>query len=455
MIGRERMLETLRAATAGAGAEEAELVALAGRSDLTRCAESVIHQNVSAEDAVLHARVVRDGRIGRASVHGFSGASAARALKDAAELARFAPRDPAFPGLPGPAEVPGARSHVAATAAVEPEERARTLRGVFDRAARHGLTVAGAYATAEKELAVVNTAGVAVYAPLTSANVNLVVLDPDGASGYAARVSRDAADLDFDALGETAIGKCLEGRKRVEVEPGDYEVILEPAALAELMEWMTFTCFSARGVHEKTSALTGRLGQPFLGPGITLYDDALEEAGMPTPFDFEGQPKRRWNLVESGTARAFGTDTLWAARMGRENTAHAVLPSAEGSDPVPMNLYFEAGDVPAAELPAGVERGLLVTRFHYVNGFLDTRRALMTGMTRDGTFLIEEGKIRGAVGNLRFTQSLVEALNDVRAISMERSPVATWWSATADTGALTMPAMHLGRFRFTGRSDRG
>jgi PmbA protein len=454
VIGRDRILEVLNAAVAGASGDEAEVVATVGRSDMSRCANSVIHQNVSVEDAQVAARVIADGRTGRASTHGFSPEAVARALTDAAELARFAPRDPGYPGLPGPSPLPEVRSHVEGTGRLEPADRARALRTVFEAARGHGLGVAGAYRTSEKELAVVNTRGVAAYAPLTSASTNLVVSGEES-SGYASGLSRDAADLDFERLAAIAIRKCLDGVRPLDLEPGTYEVILEPAAMAELMEWMAFTCFSARGIHEKTSALAGKLGEPLLGPQVTLYDDGTEDAGMPTPFDFEGQPKRRVDLIEKGVARAFGTDSVWAARTGRENTAHAVLPSSEDSDPVPMNLFFEPGTVSAAEMPARVERGLLVTRFHYVNGFLDTRRALMTGMTRDGTFLIENGRVKGAVGNLRFTQSLVEALNDVRAISRERVPVASWWSATTDTGAITMPTLHLGRFHFSGRTERG
>jgi predicted Zn-dependent protease len=259
--------------------------------------------------------------------------------------------------------------------------------------------------------------------------------------------------LDVPALGERAIRKCRDGAGPAGIEPGDYEVVLEPAALAELMEWMTYTCFGARGVHEKTSALAGNWGTPLLGENVTIYDDATEAAGLPTPFDFEGQGKRRLTIVENGVPRGYGTDSTWAARMGVPNTAHAFFRSGGDVDPVPMNLFLAAGDVPAAALAGGVERGLLVTRFHYVNGFLDTRRALMTGMTRDGTFLIENGKVVRSVGNLRFTQSMVEAFRDVRAVSREREVIPAWWSPVANTGAITMPAVHLGRFHFSGRTE--
>ncbi len=453
MTGRERMLETMTGALKAAGGDEAELVVVAGRSALSRCANSVIHQNVTADDALVVARVIRDGRTGRASAHGFSPEACAGALVQAADLARVAPRDPGFPGLPGPRPLPEVGSHVPATAALGPGERATALKRVFDAAARHGLTVAGGFGSSEKELAVVNSRGVAAYAPLTSAAVNLIALG-ENTSGFGSAMSRNARELDVDAVGETAILKCREGSKPVTVEPGTYEVILEPAAVAELMEWMTFTSFTARSIREKTSALAGKLGERLVGTNVTIYDDATDPAGVPTPFDFEGQPKRRLVILDRGVARGFGTDTGWAARLGCENTSHAVLPGHEGSDPVPMNLFIAPGDAAAAEMPSRVARGLLVTRFHYVNGFLDTRKATMTGMTRDGTFLIEDGKVKGAVGNLRFTQSLVEAFGDVRAISRERKRVPSWWSSTADTGGLTMPAVHFGSFRFTGRTER-
>jgi predicted Zn-dependent protease len=267
-------------------------------------------------------------------------------------------------------------------------------------------------------------------------------------------MSRDVSELDFPTLAERAIRKCVDGANPVEIEAGDYEVILEPAAVAELMEWMTYTCFGARSMEDKTSALANRLGESIMGTNITIYDDATDPSGIPSPFDFEGQAKRRLDIITGGVARGFGTDCTWASRLDTRNTCHAMLRGGEEADPVPMNLFIEAGDAPASELVSGVERGLLVTRFHYVNGFLDTRRALMTGMTRDGTFLIEDGCIKGGVGNLRFTQSMVDAFSEVRAISREREVIPVWWSEAANTGALTMPTLNIKRFHFTGKTEK-
>lgn len=453
MTGRERLLEIATAALRGADGDEAELVIQAGRRDLSRCANSVIHQNVSAENAVIMARVIRDGRIGTASVHGLSADAAAGVLRDAAELARVAPRDETFPGLPDPGPYPEVASYVEATAALSPADRARVLGAVFEAAAKHGLIVAGAYGTAVEELVVANTRGVAAYAPLTSAAVNVVV-SGDTSSGFAAGAARDARTLDIPAMAERAVRKCLDGTRPVDVEPGVYEVILEPPAVAEVLEWMTFTCFSARGMKEKTSALAGNMGDRIMGENVTLVDDATRPGGIPTPFDFEGTAKRPMEVIDHGVARGFGIDRQWAGRLGKESTGHGMPRKGEDADPIPINLFLEPGTVASRDLVAGVERGLLVTRFHYVNGFLDTRRALMTGMTRDGTFLIRDGKIQSAVGNLRFTQSMVEAFGDVRALSREVQTIPTWWSEGANTGAFTVPAVHLGKFHFTGRTEK-
>lgn len=453
MSGRERLLDLATAALRNHPGDEAELVIQTGRRDLSRCANSVIHQNVSSENAVMTARVIQGGRIGTASVHGLSAETAAAVLKDAAELARFAPRDETFPGLPDPASYPEVASHVEATAALTPADRARALGAVFDTAGKHDLIVAGAFGTAVEELAVANTRGVAAYAPLTSAAVNLVV-SGDTSSGFAAGASRDVRTLDVPAMADRAVRKCLEGTRPVEVEPGEYEVILEPPAVAEILEWMTFTCFSARSMKEKTSALAGNLGKSIMGDNVTLVDDATRAGGIPTPFDFEGSPKQRLALIEHGVARGFGIDRQWAGRLGLQSTGHGMPRRGEEGDPIPINLFLEPGETPAADLVAGVKHGLLVTRFHYVNGFLDTRRALMTGMTRDGTFLIRDGKVQGAVGNLRFTQSMVEAFRDVRALSREAQTIPTWWSDAANTGAFTVPSVHLGRFHFTGRTEK-
>jgi predicted Zn-dependent protease len=266
-------------------------------------------------------------------------------------------------------------------------------------------------------------------------------------------MSRDVRKLDLARMGETAVQKCRDASNPTDIPPGDYEVILEPSAVAELMEWMTYTCFGARSIEEKTSALAGHLGEPLVGEAVTIYDDASEAEGIPTPFDFEGLGKKRLDIIEKGVARGYGTDSIWASRLNIENSAHGMIRSGEEADPIPMNLFLEAGDVAAADMVGQVERGLLVTRFHYVNGFLDTRRALMTGMTRDGTFLIENGKIKGGVGNLRFTESMIEAFRNVKRISRERQVIPSWWSEVSNTGAFTMPTLHLGRFHFTGKTE--
>lgn len=451
MIGRDSLLEILQQAVHKAEGDEVELVAVVGRQELSRCANSVIHQNVSATDAVLAARVVQGKRVGCATANGITVESGSRALREALELSRFAPVTEDFQGLAESVAVPTVASFVPETAAVTPEARAISLKGVFEAASRHDLTVAGSYGTYVQELAVVNSRGVAAYAPLSSGSVNLVALGKES-SGYACGLSRDVRELNFEELGERAIAKCLAGNDPVDVDPGDYEVILEPSAVAELMEWMTYTCFGARSVHEKTSALVGHWNEQLFGENISIYDDATESSGLATPFDFEGQPKRRLDIVKQGRPRSFGTDTAWAGRLNTENTSHALLRSGEDVDPIPMNLFIEAGTTPTADLVKTVERGLLVTRFHYVNGFLDTRRALMTGMTRDGTFLIENGKIGRGVGNLRFTQSMVDAFSRVKAISREREAIPCWWSPLANTGAFTMPTLHIDGFHFSGRT---
>ena len=452
MSGRDQILQTMSEALRKQPGEEAELVTVAGEVHLSRCANSVIHQNVSSEDVLMVARVVRDGRVGCASAHGLSARTAAHALEQAGQLAAFAPKEEQFRGLPGPTPSASVRSHVEETGAVTARDRAGALTQVFAAAARHGFTVAGAYATRNQELAVMNTNGVAAYAPLSSATANLVVLG-ESSSGYACGMSRDVRDINLMAMGERAIQKCMDGANPVDTPPGDYEVILEPPAVAELMEWMTYTCFGARTIQEKTSALADHLGKPLMGENVTIYDDGTDPDGIPTPFDFEGQGKSRLGVIEHGVARGYGTDSVWAERLNTKNTAHGMMRSGEECDPIPMNLFIDPGDAAVEDMVGNVERGLLVTRFHYVNGFLDTRRALMTGMTRDGTFLIEDGKIKQSVGNLRFTESMVEALRHVKAISREREIIPSWWSEASNTGGLTMPALHLGRFHFTGKTE--
>ena len=267
----------------------------------------------------------------------------------------------------------------------------------------------------------------------TSATFKIWALDNAGAGGAAGHghdAAVDVAQLDLRRETERAIEDCLRGRAPIALPAGEYDTVLEAPAVAELIEWLGMIGFGAREFQQGGSPLSGRLGERISGAALGVGEDPAAEQGFAAPFDRDGVTRERVPLIERGIARGFLSDRTWAARLGSTSTGSATPASSfsEGG-PAPSALVVAAGEAAdTAELVSGIERGLFVRRLHYVNGMLEPRRAVMTGLTRDGTFLIEGGKITRAVGNLRFTDSLLEAFERVDGVTRGRRLVPNWWS---------------------------
>jgi predicted Zn-dependent protease len=216
--------------------------------------------------------------------------------------------------------------------------------------------------------------------------------------------------------------------------------------VAEILEWMGFIGFGAKSFYEKTGFTSGNIGQKIMGDNITITDDGLNPQGMAIPFDFEGSPREKVMLIDKGVCQGFVTDTHYASIYNKNSTGHA-LPPDETEGPFPLNLTIEPGDKTREEMIKTISRGILITRFHYVNGFLDPHHALMTGLTRDGTFLIEGGKITKALKGMRFTQPILKALSQVKAVSSDRRLVG---DPSSYIGAVLVPSLLINNFTFTG-----
>jgi len=447
MIGEVKALETLEKVLKTKEADQASALLLGSERGVTRFAESVIHQPMVELNTEILFTAVLGKKIGSASTNSLKMGDLRRALKRAVGMAKVQKENPTFLSLPGPQAIAKPPTFFPETAKVSPKERAEVVKTLFQRASRHGVRLAGLLATGQGEVAVVNSLGVRAYQSYTFAEVKIVALAGEG-SGYAYSLSRDIRKIDPEVLGERAIKKGVESKNPRNLPPGRYDVVLEPPAVAELLEWLGYTGFGAKSLQEGTGFLTGRLGEKVTGEEVTIYDDGLDPQGMAMPFDFEGVAKQRIVLIERGVAKGVVYDTLTAAKEGKTSTGHG-LPPGTGGGPLPLNLFMEAGDVPLDELPSRMERGILVTRLHYVNGLLDTRRALMTGMTRDGTFFVEDGKVTFPVKNLRFTERILEAFSRIEAISRERWAIGAAWS---ELGATVVPALLIRDFNFTGET---
>jgi len=437
----ERLLEVAEVAIAAEGADDAEALVIREAGGLTRFASSRIHQSTWREDVSVRLRLVVDGnRVGTATVHDTQPAAVAAAARRAAEVARTMPPDLGYPGMPGPAAYAAGARWDEATAATDPATRAGLVAGVVRRLPA-GVTAAGACETRELEVAVANLRGVRALGASTAASFSILA-DAGSGTGWAEGAEPCLADLDVAALGERAARKAVDAREPRELLPGAYQVVLEPAAVATLVQFLGWLGFGAKAYDEGRSFLVGRLGQRVCSPLVTIVDDALAADTIGVGFDFEGVPKRRVTLIEEGVAASLVYDYRAARQHGVEPTGHGLpAPSAEGA--YPMHLAMLPGDTPQSELVAGVERGLLVTRFHYTN-LVNLMETTITGMTRDGTFWVEDGRVRGAVRNLRFTQSILDALSAVRAVGAE-----TELASEDGYGAARAPALAIDRFNFS------
>jgi PmbA protein len=448
MIGKEKILDTLDAILKKSKADQAEAVYLGGESGLSRFANSTIHQNVFEVNSRVYFRVALGKKIGVASTNSFTKKDLKKTLLDATEIAKNQRENPNFPGLPSKQEVLNPNTYFEKTAEFTPMQRAKEIKKIFDQAKVHNLTAAGSFSTGEAEIAVVNSNGVACYQPLTSSFINIIVMG-DNSSGYADCLSRDVDDIKVDHLTQIAIQKCLDSKDPKGLEPGEYDVVLEPSAVAALLEWMNYIGFGSKAFQEGTSFLSNRLGQKIMGENITIYDDGNDQSAIAFPFDFEGVPKQKVTLVEKGVAKGVVYDSVAAYKDKVKSTGHALTPdSADGA--LALNLFIQAGDSSLDKMIESVERGLLVTRFHYINGLLDTTNALLTGMTRDGTFWIENGKVKHGVKNLRFTESMIKAFSNVMQISKDSKIINSWWG---DIGCVVAPAMLMKNFKFTGKTE--
>ena len=442
MIGEDELLARAQSVLKSAPGDGALLLLHANSGALTRFTANHIHQNVATENVGVTAKVIVGDRAGVASTNALDRGALKRVLAQAAEVARSLekPSEQAVLAQPQslPAEPPRSDPDRACS---EPDARAQAVKGMAKRAARSAAEAAGALSEGVSVLAVASTAGVALVTTLSQAELNLVVTKDSG-TGFGHACARYPDQLPMEETVERALSKCLMNQEPIELPAGQYTSVLEPDAVAELVSFLAYLGFGAKTVQEGRSFVSGKLGQAITGEHLTLWDDGWDPAGLPLPFDFEGVPKQKVMLIERGVARSIVYDTATARKDEAQSTGHALGPGSTAG-PMPINLFVAPGDSSLEQMIADTERGILVTRFHYTN-VAEQMRAVLTGMTRDGTFLIEDGHITKPVRNFRFTESALEAFARIEAVSRDRRLVE---------GPVLAPAMRVRDFRFSGTTE--
>jgi PmbA protein len=452
MLTKDKVQDTFDRIKKYATADEVELLVAGGKSALTRFANNTIHQNVAEENYQLSIRTVFGGRAGRATTNKFDDEGIRRCVKASEDVAQVQHPDADLLPLAGPEAFgagPQAGRAFLETSSLGPAERAAGVAKIVEVAKRQGLTAAGIYSTSESVEAVVNSRGLVAFHTQTAAEISVTMLAQDS-SGWQKFNSPDARNLDPVALAETAAKKARDSAAPKELAAGKYTVILEPAAVLDMVGFM-FWDWGGQAILDERSFLNNRIGTQLFGENISITDDVYHPLQSGPPFDGEGVRRQKIPLVEKGVPRRLVYARATAEKMKKSQHAAKVGPvEATGHGfPVPneigempMNIVFAGGSKSVADMIAGTERGVLVTRLWYIRE-VDPYEKILTGMTRDGTFYVENGKVQNGILNFRFNESLVHMLANVEEMGQ---PVRASGEESFD---MVVPPMKMREFNFT------
>lgn len=438
----QRAADEVVAAVRDADADaEANVSVTRTRHGLTRFANSFVHQHVGEDTRTVRLTLATDGRTATASTTDLDPAALRQLVDRTLTSARLQPVDPSWPGATPPVEVSGTGNLDPDTADATPDDRARLVKDFVDAGA--GLRAAGFVDTATTRTAFASTAGHRVAGASTRATVDGIHQTASSAgSGHA--TSFRLRELDAAACGARAADLARRSETAVDLEPGAYPVVLMPEAVATIVTFLAFYGFNGKAHREGASFV--ELGTPQFDPAVTLTADPSDPRAIGLPFDAEGTPRQRYHLVEDGVTRNLAHDRRTARAVGAESTGDA-LPGGEGFGALPGTVVLRPGTSDPDTMITSVERGLLVTQFHYCR-ILDPKSQVVTGLTRNGTFLIEDGQVAGAVGNLRFTQSFLAALGEGQVAAIGGDD--RFASGEFGEGMILAPSLQLASWNFTG-----
>ncbi|MCD6384443.1 TldD/PmbA family protein [Candidatus Sumerlaeota bacterium] len=441
----DSVLSSLERLLNRSSAEQTELLFVRTTEGLTRFSRNVIHQSLLRTSHQLNIRLVYGKKIGSFLTDRLDREGINYALRQAEEIARHQRNDEYFSSLPSAtAKIIDTKSLVEPTVTVSPGDRARVVAKLVESLNKNKIEVNGAFTTKILELAVVNSCGIRSYFITTLAELK-VIAERNSLTAYAYRISHNVEDIKIEEIAEELKSKLLIAKKKTEIEPGTYTVVLEPYAVATFIGFLGLVGFGALAFLEGRSFMCTKRGKKIAPQSITIVDDGFNPHTLRQPFDYEGVKKQKVTLIDSGVARNLVYDSRTASMKKRtKNTGHA-LPAPNTYGPLPLNMIMRPGRRPLESIIKDVEYGIYVTRFHYTN-VVEPVSTVLTGMTRDGTFLIKNGKLDHPITDLRFTQSILALLKNIQAVSKEArlcdSPLRTAY----------VPALCVSDFHFTGKT---
>ena len=415
----------------------------------TRFANSVIHQNIAVENPYLWTRVIIETpegkRIGGLSSRNLTTDGIKMTIRKASEIATHATPDKEFVSLPKPVkknskfEIRNSKLPEVVT----PEQRALAVRKIVKVSKKHNLDTAGVIHTSSYSLGIGNSFGISKYAQGSDTYASITAMAANS-SGFASAVDKKFTNIDFEKLAEIACEKAILSKNPQEVKPGLYNVLLEPFAVAELIMFLGWLEFGGKAFAEKRSVISKNMGKLLTGKNITIIDDYAHPKSLSFPFDFEGVDRKKVTLIDKGVGKGVVFDSFYANKLKKPNTGHA-LPQPSAYGPYPTNLVIKPGTTKMEDMLKMVDKGILITRFWYTR-VVDPDKTLLTGLTRDGTFWVENGKIKYGIKNLRYTIDIYQTLKQVIAMSRESF-------LTGENAAVVAPAMLIKDFNFSGKTE--
>ena len=453
MVGKNEAKKIVKLVLNETKADQTEVVIFNFSQSLTRFANNYIHQNVDESNTSISIRVIFGKKIGAASTNSLNPRRIKETVKWAEKIAKLQKENNDFVSLPEakPDDYHAVKTFNKRTAQFSSVNRANVVAEIVDVANKYSLTAYGSVSNGTAEICVANSLKTFAHAICNDIYCN-IVMSGKNSTGYVQSGTRDVSKMNFKNLAEIAANKALMSADPIQIPPGQYTTIFEPLATSEFLSYLGYYAFNGKLCQEGRSYLSGRIGSKFIDEQLTIIDDPLNKVGYAFPFDLEGVAKKRLVLVDRGVAKNVVYDSITASKDKKKSTGHA-LSAPNPFGPVPVHLVMKAGNSSLEEMIRQTKKGILVTRFHYTN-VIDPHKLTFTGMTRDGTFLIENGEITKGLKNLRFTENIIEVLNRVDALSRDTMLVAAEPGYGGRFGMGTIAsAMKIRDFSFTSATE--
>ena len=448
MLNKNKAHEILSDAIKYSPADETEVLLTGGKTFSTRFTNNYISQNGAQKEYDLTVRVAFGQQVGVASGNIFDGENLKKVVDNACNAARHSKADQDWSPVLDPQDTPEIEdAYHKETISYTPHEKAERMAPILQKSIDKGLTSAGMLINGDEMLSVMNSKGLFAYQNWTRASFQYTAMAEQQGSAWAEFHSHDMRELEVEALAEQTMDKAFLAQNPQVIEPGAYTVVLAPTAVIELVEFLNYLGFGGMAYEEGRTYTSGKMGEKMFDERVTLVDDPSHKLVLGPCFDFEGQAKSRLPLIENGVLKNVAYDRRLAAKAGAQSTGHALMPPAT-MGPFPTNIMLAPGDTAIEDMIASTERGIYVTRFWYSN-VVDPKQAIITGMTRDGTFLIEDGKLSQPLRNMRYNESLIKAFNQIESLGNQSLSFRGYF------GKLAVPALKLHNFHFTGVSQEG